>query len=85
MKAEDESHEDKGSSNLQKREVIPKCGKKNKILDNLKEFLEKVVFNASSFLSTFQENIVLLKNIDKLMAAILEKLYLPFYSIRITT
>jgi hypothetical protein len=71
---EDESHEDKGSPELQEPKVIPKQEKKMKFQDKLEGILEKVVSNSSSFLTTFQESTALLKNMDRHMAAILEKL-----------
>jgi hypothetical protein len=74
MEGEDESHEDKGSPELQEPEVIPKQEKKKKFQDKLEGILEKVVSNSSSFLTTFQESTALLKNMDRHMAAILEKL-----------
>ena len=76
-KGENESHEDKGSLELQELEVIPKQEKKKKFQDKLEGILEKVVNNSSSFLTTFQESMALLKNMDMHMAA-------TFYSIRIT-
>jgi hypothetical protein len=72
-KGEDESHEYKGSPELQEPEVIPKQEKKKKFQDKLEGILEKVVSNSSSFLTTFQESTALLKNMDRHMAAILEK------------
>jgi hypothetical protein len=74
MEGEDESHEDKGSPELQEPEVIPKQEKKKKFQDKLEGILEKVVSNSSSFLTTFQESTTLLKNMDMHMATILEKL-----------
>jgi hypothetical protein len=71
---EDESHEDKGSPKLQEPEGIPKQEKKKKFQDKLEGILEMVVSNSSSFLTTFQESTALLKNIDRHMAANLEKL-----------
>ncbi|CAA9492270.1 MAG: hypothetical protein AVDCRST_MAG96-1567 [uncultured Segetibacter sp.] len=71
---EDENDEDKGSSALRDREVTPKQDKKKKFQDKLEVILEKVVSNSSSFLTTFQESTTLLKNMDRHMAAILEKL-----------
>jgi hypothetical protein len=60
---------------LQDREVTPKQEKKKKkFQENLEIILEKVVSNSSSFLTTFQESIALLRNMDRHMAAILEKL-----------
>jgi hypothetical protein len=70
----DESHEDKESQKLQEPEVIPKQEKKKKFQDKLEGILEKVASNSSSFLTTFQENMALLKNMDKHMATILKKL-----------
>jgi hypothetical protein len=72
---EDENDEDKTPSDLQDREVTPKQEKKKKkFQENLEIILEKVVSNSSSFLTTFQESTALLKNMDRHMAAILEKL-----------
>ncbi len=72
---EDENDEDKAPSDLQDREVTPKQEKKKKkFQDNLEVILEKVVSNSTSFLTTFQESTALLKNMDRHMAAILEKL-----------
>jgi hypothetical protein len=75
IEGEDDNDEDKSPSNLQDRNVIPKQEKKKKKLqDNLEIFLDKIVSNSSSFLTTFQESTALLKNMDRHMAAILEKL-----------
>jgi hypothetical protein len=73
-KGEDERHEDKGLPKLQEPEVIPKQEKKKKFQDKLKGILEKVVSNSSNFLTTFQESTALLKNMDRHMETILEKL-----------
>ena len=70
---EDESHEDKGSLELQEPEVIPKQEKK-KFQDKLEGILENVVSNSSSFFTIFQESTTLLKNMDRHMATILKKL-----------
>lgn len=63
-------NEDKEASNLQDQEVTPKQTKRRKIED----ILEQVVSNSFNFLATFQESTALLKNMDRHMAAILEKL-----------
>ena len=60
---------------MQDREVTPKQEKKkNEFQKNVEIILEKVVSNSSSFLTTFQESTALLKNMNRHMAAILEKL-----------
>jgi hypothetical protein len=71
---EDESHEDKGSLELQEPEIILKQEKNKKFQDKLEGILEKDVSNSSSFLTTFQEITALLKNMDRHMVVILEKL-----------
>jgi len=58
---------------LQGCEVTSKQDKK-KIQERLEVILDKVVSNSSSFFTTFQESMALLKNIDRHMASILEKL-----------
>jgi hypothetical protein len=74
MEGEDESHEDKGSLELQELEDIPKQEKEKKFQDKLERILEKVVSNSSSILTIVQENTDLLKNMDIHMETILEKL-----------
>lgn len=69
----DQNGKDK-ESELEDRETTPKQKKKEKFQDKLEVILEKVVSNSSSFLATFQESTALLKNMDRHMAAILEKL-----------
>ena len=66
----DENDEDKTSSDLQDRKVTPKQEKKKK---KFQENLENVVSNSSSFLTTFQENTALLKNMDRHMANFFRK------------
>ena len=48
--------------------------KKKKFQDKIKGILEQVVANSSNFLTTFQESNALLKNMDRHMTALLEKL-----------